>query len=76
MDMKRIYYEIINLANNGTEELHNLFAKSIPYSPANEELAKQEAYNGDYTIEDDGRPEPKAEATTDEVLNVLLGVGI
>ena len=40
----------------------------------NEELAKREAYNGEYTIEDDGEPEPETEPSTDEVLNALLGV--
>lgn len=25
---------------------------------ANEEIAKREAYNGEYTIEDDGQPDP------------------
>lgn len=45
-----------------------------PYSEQNEELAKKEAYQGEYTIEDDGQLEP--EATTDDVLNALLGVTV
>lgn len=32
--------------------------KSIPWNEANEEIAKREAYNGEYTIEGDGTPEP------------------
>ena len=40
---------------------------------ANEEIAKREAYNGEYTIEDDGQPEPDS-ASTDDVLNAMLGV--
>lgn len=28
-----------------------------PYSPQNEELAGKEAYNSEYTVEDDGLPE-------------------
>ena len=32
--------------------------RSIPYSPENIEIAKREAYNGEYIIEDDGEPEP------------------
>ena len=28
------------------------------WNETNEEIAKKEAYNGEYTIEDDGRPEP------------------
>lgn len=27
--------------------------KNLPYTEANEEIAKREAYNGEYTIEDD-----------------------
>ena len=37
--------------------------KMIPYSAANEEIAKREAYNGEYTIEDDGEPDPTQEPT-------------
>ena len=37
-------------------------------------IARAEAYNGEYTIEDDGEPEPETEPSTDEVLNALLGV--
>ena len=37
--------------------------RSIPYSPENIEIAKREAYNGEYTIEDDGQPEPEPEPT-------------
>lgn len=44
------------------------------WNEANEEIAKKEAYNGEYTIEDDGQPEPVYEPTTDDILNVLLGV--
>ena len=38
------------------------------------EIAKAEADNGEYEIVDDGQPEPEAQATTDDVLNALLGV--
>ena len=41
---------------------------------ANEAIAKREAYNGEYTIEDDGQPEPETEVSTDDVLNAMLGV--
>lgn len=41
---------------------------------ANEAIAKREAYNGDYTIEDDGQPEPETDVSTDDVLNAMLGV--
>lgn len=51
----------------------NLFAKSIPYSEAALQIAEEEAYNGEYTIEDDGEPEPDM-STTEDIINVLLGV--
>lgn len=41
---------------------------------ANEAIAKREAYKGEYTIEDDGQPEPETDAGTDDVLNAMLGV--
>lgn len=44
------------------------------WNEANEEIAKREADNGEYTIEDDGQAEPVVEPTADEVLNTLLGV--
>ena len=51
--------------------------RSIPYSPENIEIAKREAYNGEYTIEDDGQPEP--EPTEQEQLRAdvdfLLAMG-
>lgn len=39
----------------------------------NEQIAKMEAYLGEYTIEDDGQPEPDM-STADDILNALLGV--
>ena len=53
---------------------HALQDKHLDWSEANEEIAKKEAHNGEYTIEDDGRPEPAAEPTADEILNAMLGV--
>ena len=40
-----------------------LFPKALSYSEANEEIAKAEAYNGEYEIIDDGIPEPIQEPT-------------
>ena len=51
-----------------------LMDKEMGWNEANEQIAKQEAYNGEYTIEDDGLPEPVAEPTTGEILNAMLGV--
>ena len=64
--MKRISYKILTAEiNHGTEENPNIelvftstgFICSDANLKANEEIAKREAYNGEYTIEDDGRPE-------------------
>lgn len=76
--MKVLKYRLMTEANNGTEEqpdIQQIFSDvSLGWSEANEETAKREAYNGEYTIEDDGEPEPTQEPTTDDVLNALLGV--
>ena len=67
--MKRLVYKIEGYTyvyNHETEknEQKQCFAKIIrDYSEANEEIAKREAYNGEYTIEDDGQPDPAAEPT-------------
>lgn len=38
----------------------------MTWSEANEEIAKKEADNGEYTVEDDGQPEPVAQPTAEE----------
>ena len=76
--MKVLKYRLMTEVNHGTEEqpdIQQIFSDvSMGWNEANEELAKREAYNGEYTIEDDGEPEPTQEPTTDNVLNALLGV--
>ena len=77
--MKVIKYKYLSAEiKRGTEEepiIEQIFLeKSMDWNEANEEIAKKEAYNGEYTIEDDGLPEPVAEPTTDEILNAMLGV--
>ena len=47
---------------------------SIGYNETNLEIAKKEAFNGEYTIEDDGEPELVPKASTEEVINAMLGV--
>ena len=60
--MKVLKYHLMTEVNRGTEEqpdIQQIFSDvSLGWSEANEELAKREAYNGEYTIEDDGKPEP------------------
>lgn len=79
--MKKIKYKFLSCeVNHGTEEEPNIeqifLDKSMGWNETNEEIAKREAYNGEYTIEDDGRPEPVVEPTTDEILNAILGVTV
>lgn len=43
---------------------NSLLPVKMPWSEANEAIAKAEAYNGEYTVEDDGQPEPAAPENT------------
>ena len=65
--MKIIKYKFLSCQiNHGTEEnpeyedviLDTEIRCSAEHLEANEKIAKQEAINGEYTIEDDGDPEP------------------
>lgn len=46
---------------------------AMGWNEINEETAKREAWDGVYTIVDDGLPEPDT-ASADDVLNAFLGV--
>lgn len=61
-DIEQIFITKEMTFNNDEE-----FNHAIPYIEA-------EAYNGEYEVFDDGKPETDAEATTDDVLNAMLGV--
>ena len=60
--MKAIKYQLCTEVNHGTEDkpdIQQVFsAVTLGWSEGNEKIAKKEAYNGEYTIEDDGEPEP------------------
>ena len=60
--MKVLKYRLMTDVNHGTEEQPDIqqifYDISLEWSESNEEIAKREAYNGVYTIEDDGEPEP------------------
>lgn len=69
--MKTIKYKFLSCeVNHGTEEnpaIEQIFLeKSMGWNEANEEIAKREAHNGEYTIEDDGQPEPEQVQTDAE----------
>lgn len=53
--MKKIKYYLHRVNEDEVEETYE---KVITYSEENEEIAKMEAHNGEYTIFDDGEPDP------------------
>ena len=60
--MKVLKFRICTQSNIGTAdspEIVESFADGkLRWSEENEAVAKKLAYNGEYTIEDDGKPEP------------------
>ena len=60
--MKWIQYLFNTPAEDGTD---NLFSKALPYSEETLRIAEEEAYNGEYTIEEDGQAEPEVPAEDD-----------
>ena len=76
--MKKLIYKIkgyTTMYNTKTEKLeqHLSFAEVIIENPTDEDIAKaaETAYNGEYTIEDDGQPEPETQPTQEERLTEL-----
>lgn len=69
--MKKIKYMYnipINCGDAGNPVLEDrLYWKSLPYSTEAEEIAKAEAYNGEYTIEDDGVEEVSTPTQLDKL---------
>lgn len=77
--MKKIVYKVLGKTTAEDVEAEVLCGVERPYSEANVEIAKSEAYNGEYTIEDDGQPEPEQPMTDaeriaqlEEALELLL----
>lgn len=72
--MKIIRYQLCTNVNLGTEEepnLQQIFSNvSLPWSEANEENAKAEAYNGEYTIEEEPDNRPFDEIQTEKLSNL------
>ena len=60
--------QVIKYKFNQSSDEENLVEKIIPYSDVAISIAKEEAYNGEYTIEDDGQPDP---AQTPSQLDVI-----
>lgn len=76
--MKVIKYQLCTEVNHGTEDEPNIeqvfSAVTLGWSEGNEKIAKAEAYNGEYTIEDDGQPEPVIPPTNAELASSLASV--
>ena len=83
--MKILTYKVMGYTgvyNPETEEVEQIecLATMVVKCPTQaileekEEIAKKEAYKGEYTTEDDGQPEPVVEPSTDEIINAMLGV--
>jgi hypothetical protein len=67
--MKILKYNLCTIINHGTEEEPKieeiLSPVTMGWNEVNEEIAKKEAYNGEYEIIDDGQPEPVAPTNED-----------
>lgn len=61
--MKVLKYNFCTRVNLGTEEAPRweeiLSPVEMGWNEANEEIARKEAHNGEYTIVDNGEPEPE-----------------
>lgn len=69
--MKIIKYQLCTEVNHGTEDepdIEQVLADvTLGWTESNEQLAQREAYNGEYTVEDDGEPEPVTPPSNDEL---------
>ena len=74
--MKMIKYNRCTYISHETEEGIQLEEVRTPvemtWSEANEEIAKREAHNGEYTIEDDGHPEPEVKPTQLDIIEAQV----
>lgn len=70
--MQVLKYRLMTEVNHGTEEqpdIQQIFSGvSLGWSESNEELAKREAYNGEYTIEDVSMTADEARTQRDKLL--------
>lgn len=69
--MKLIKYQLCTEINHGTEDepqIEQVFsAVTLGWSEVNEEIAKAEAYNGEYTIEEESDNRPFEEIQTEKL---------
>ena len=76
--MKVIKYQLCTEVDHGTEDkpdIQQIFSSAtLGWTERNEEIAKAEAYNGEYEIIDDGEPEPVAPPSTADLAADLASV--
>lgn len=74
--LKYTYRSVVTEQDMGgnTVEREVFTEMAVPDNENGRALAEKEAYNGKITVEDDGKPDPVKEPTTDDILNALLGV--
>ena len=66
--MKKIQFEILGYTEqydpetNETKQVESVATVEMPYSEENLLIAKERAYNGDYTVEDDGQADMVTQA--------------
>lgn len=72
--MKVIKYQLCTEVNRGTEDKPNIkqifSAITLGWSENNEQIAKAEAYNGEYTIEEESDNRPFEEIQTEKLSNL------
>ena len=68
--MKKIVYKVLGKTAAEDVEAEVLCGVEKPYSEANVEIAKSEAYNGEYPIVDDGVEEPIDRSLENRVENL------
>ena len=74
--MKYIKYKLCTKTVAGPEDdlevIQQLSEVRLSYCEANEAIAKKEAWNGEYTIEDDGVPEPTVSPSQLDVIEAQV----
>ena len=72
--MKIIKYQLCTEINHGTEDEPNIeqvfSSVTLGWSAANETIAKAEAYNGEYTIEEEPDNRPFEEIQIEKLSNL------
>lgn len=66
--MRVIRYQFLSAV---VDNVPYFIGKTIPFSEEGEEIAKVEAYNGEYEVYDDGLPEPKPTPSVEERVDSL-----